>query len=203
MLLSERLKQNVIICIVISVIGVSLVVEPATTNDAKWWAYAAAICGSALIGLSCVALKELRTVSFHTVVNVYQGTCLVMALSCGVYPEFQALVQDKNSLLYLLPVGIFAYVAEVCITCGFALAEGGASQVSVLKFTAPLFSALWGFLILGEVFTVKLSIGAALILAASIATLLNQHRSKPPVPETEKGFMADAKNNPVAYEACV
>lgn len=161
-------------------VGLVVIVEPwqAVGLRASPWAYVASFAASILAGLVYTALRELRSVSYHVVLNVFQGTCLILSLVVGIalaklpFPPLQS-----PAWRYLAAVGATAYAAEVCITCGFGRAGRAIGQVSVLKYLSPILSIVWAVLFLGEKLRTADIVGALLIFTSSGTVMFMKHTS--------------------------
>merc|ERR1712039_629604 len=81
---------------------------------------------------------------------------------------------------YLIGVASFSYAAEVCMTCGYALAGSSIGQVSVLEFLSPIFSIAWGALFLSESIASLDMAGAFLVIGSSMIIVYTAAGSQVP-----------------------
>lgn len=176
MLLGDPVQVPVIVCMCVCFLGLALIVQPwGYHHGAPLWAYAAAVSAAALGGLVYVALRKLKNLSYHFVLNVFMLGCLIGCTCVGpMLGEFPIPPFSSGAWPYLLGVGFAAYAAEVCITIGFARTTSEiVGQVSVLKFSSPIFSAVWGAVFLHSFPGAIELIGMLLVLvAASVVVLL-------------------------------
>uniref|UniRef100_A0A7S4QJA8 EamA domain-containing protein n=1 Tax=Alexandrium monilatum TaxID=311494 RepID=A0A7S4QJA8_9DINO len=181
-LLRQRVRAAVVCLIAVSFSGLALEVRPWAMSDeggAPLWAYIAALVAAALAGLVYVSLRALAGTSYITVMNTFLTTCLVLSVAVALpLDEYHLPGAEPKVWTYLVAVGAFAYAAEVFVTCGYQRAGEGTGQVSVLKFLSPVFSMLWGCLLLGEDIDWMDLAGAALILGSSAAIVLVQAKGK-------------------------
>lgn len=181
-LLREPVKAAVVALQMVSFGGLTVVVRPWTLGQdgsAPIWAYVAAVIATSLAGLVYVSLRALAGTSYLTVMNTFLTTCLVFSVSVALpLGEFNLPGADQPQVWgYLVAVGVFAYMAEVFVTCGYQRAGAGTGQVSVLKFLSPVFSMLWACLFLGEEIEWTDMAGAVLILGSSATIVLLQAKS--------------------------
>jgi len=125
------------------------------------------------IGLIYVALRQLKPVHYRIVINTYMSIMIVLALIAGcALGSLRIPLRDPEVLLTLFCSGIFDYLAEVCMTCGFAVAQEASGQVAVLKFLAPALAQVWGALFLNEQLTVLHVFGVVIVIAFAVTGLL-------------------------------
>jgi len=169
-LFREPVALSVVVCLGLCFAGVLLIVRPWNHSDpdTPFWAYVLSLASAMFAGLVYLSLRELKGVSYHAVLNWFQGSNLVLAVVVG------ALLHDlyfppagSGAWVYLVAVAVTAYAAEVCITVGYAFAGTSIGQVSVLKFLSPIFSLMWGILFLGSGLQGAQIAGSCLVFAAS------------------------------------
>eukprot|EP00928_Gymnodinium_smaydae_P020285 TRINITY_DN17848_c0_g1_i1.p1 TRINITY_DN17848_c0_g1~~TRINITY_DN17848_c0_g1_i1.p1 ORF type:complete len:393 (-),score=51.57 TRINITY_DN17848_c0_g1_i1:66-1175(-) len=191
-LLRQPVRLSVFLCLTASMCGLVLIVQPWMQGDgaAPLSAYFAALVSSIMAALAYVALSQLGEVSCHTVLNVFQGSCLVFAVVVGVtFQLFPVPSFGSPACWFLIVCGVSSYVAEVCITIGYACAGSSIGEISVLKLLNPLFSLLWGITFLNERVNSFEIVGSLVILIASAAILRLQS-----APSTPKELQEDDMN---------
>jgi len=194
LLIGEPIRPLVVACLGACFGGLLLMVRPWSHQHAgPLWAYALSLVSAIFAGLGYVSLRQLKGVSYHVVMNVFLLVCLVMSIFTGAALG-QLAVPPLNSpaWAYIVGVGLSAYVAEVCITVGFARGRKSLGRLSVLKFLSPIFSSIWGVIFLGELPGAAQLGGAAIVLAAS-AVIVYQRTSAPQ--DEKKGRSRDETEN--------
>jgi drug/metabolite transporter (DMT)-like permease len=181
----ERIRCGVILCMLMCVGGLSLIVEPWNFDkgaDPK--GYLICFGCPVLIGLVYVALRQLKPVHHRIVINSYMSTEITLALIVGyALNQLQIPIHDPTVVTSLVLAGFFHYLAEICMTTGFAAAAEYTSQVAVLKFLAPIFAQVWGALFLEERPTLLHVTGVAVVIFSAATGLIMRST----IPES-KGF---------------
>ena len=183
LLVGEPIRLPVVACLLVAFAGLVITIHPWEIRDLESpiWAYATALLAAVGAGLVYVALGQLTRVSYEVVMYLFLSTCLVLSIVVGLFlGALEAPPTSWPTLGYLLGVGVFAYAAEVCVTCGFARARGNLGRVSVLKFLTPIFSTIWGLTFLHGHLTLPGVLGGCLILISSTTIVFF---TTPTVPE--------------------
>lgn len=179
-LLREKIRLPVAVCLLVCFGGLSLIVQPWKQNaDHPLWAYAAAMTASLLAGLVYVALKEMKHVRYHFILNGFMFVGLTLSIAVGfALRSFEIPEWGSRGWGFLIGAGCCAYAAEVCVTLGFARTTPETlGQVAVLKFLAPIFSTTWGIFCFSTPLPPLQIAGMVLVLTASCGIMLL--RSKP------------------------
>lgn len=173
-LLCERIRVSVILCMLMCLAGLSLIVQPWNFRQgSEFHSYLTCMGCPLTIGLIYVALRQLKPVHYRIVINTYMSIMIVLALIAGcALGSLRIPLRDPEVLLTLFCSGIFDYLAEVCMTCGFAVAQEASGQVAVLKFLAPALAQVWGALFLNEQLTVLHVFGVVIVIAFAVTGLL-------------------------------
>eukprot|EP00930_Biecheleria_cincta_P033560 TRINITY_DN23251_c0_g1_i1.p1 TRINITY_DN23251_c0_g1~~TRINITY_DN23251_c0_g1_i1.p1 ORF type:complete len:338 (+),score=53.76 TRINITY_DN23251_c0_g1_i1:48-1061(+) len=175
LLVGERIRLPVVACLIVAFAGLVITIHPWETADveAPVWAYATSILAAVGAGLVYVSLGQLKQISYEVVMYVFLSTCLVLSIVVGLLlGVLEVPPMGWSKLCYLLGVGVFAYAAEVCVTCGFARARGNLGRVSVLKFLTPIFSTAWDLIFLHGHLHMFGALGGCLILVSSAIIVL-------------------------------
>ncbi|OIP40529.1 MAG: hypothetical protein AUK47_08245 [Deltaproteobacteria bacterium CG2_30_63_29] len=173
-LLGERVGTTLLLCIVLAGIGATLVVAPdlSTFGGDSLFALAAAV----LAGVAYVMVRELRktdtpeTIVFNFAVFslVFSSPAVFLLDRVPTPVEFAALVGT----------GLFAFGGQILMTYSYRLLE--VAFASVFSYSTVLFSALFGFVALGEQPTLLAALGAALIVGTGV--IVSVAERVPPAP---------------------
>ena len=151
--------------LVISIAGLSILVWDKVSWDIKtWWPILAGLMASLLYGIASNGTKRyLKDVSSMTAAagSLFFSAIFMFILVPFFSPDFSQ-VTPKN-WLYAITLGVlctaFAYVVFFHL-----LSSIGPSRAVSVTFLIPVFSFLWGYLLLGEVVTIRMWIATLVIL---------------------------------------
>mmetsp|Transcript_34081 Transcript_34081/g.73657 ORF Transcript_34081/g.73657 Transcript_34081/m.73657 type:complete len:412 (+) Transcript_34081:265-1500(+) len=170
-LLGEKLRLPVAICMSICFGGLLLIVQPWKHDaSAPLWAYGGAAVTAMISGLVYVSLKELKKVKYHFVINLFVIVCLACSVIVGLALDVLPFppLDNRPAWGYLCGVGVAAYAAEVFVTMGFAKATPtNLGEVSTMKFMSPVFSLVWGFVFLASSPGALQFVGMVLVLTSA------------------------------------
>jgi drug/metabolite transporter (DMT)-like permease len=135
-------------------------------SAATLWAIAAAVIGSALYGFSANYTRE--RLAGVTPLAVAAGGQLVSAAVLAV-PAFLYWPKATPSAGAW---GALAMLAAACTALAYVLffkliGNVGATRATTVSYLIPGFGVAWGALFLGEVFTLDMALGCAVILAGT------------------------------------
>lgn len=173
-LLGERVGGTLVVCIVLAGTGATLIVAPDFTTFGADSLFAMA--SAVLAGISYVMVRELRrTDTPETIVFNFALFSLVFASPALFLLER---VPTPLELAALLGTGLFAFSGQILMTYAFRVLE--VAFASVFSYSTVLFSALVGFLALGETPTLTAALGAVFIIAAGVAVSLARKTAPAP-----------------------
>jgi len=166
--LGERVHRATLICIALSLIGLTLVVHPNWLVDAQRQNLPPLTVGIALLGalgsgVAYVIVRKLAATEDSSVIILYFPlVCLPATIVLG----WQSFTMPTGSdWLYVLGVGVFTQVGQWGLTKGMALHNAGV--VSAFSYVQVPFAMALGYLWFNESINFWVISGACLILLAA------------------------------------
>ncbi|GGH49444.1 membrane protein [Comamonas phosphati] len=150
--------------------GVLLVLRPASAPASEWFAALGGLFGSmfaAMAYMQVTTLSRMGEPESRVVFYFSLGSAIAGGLAMGVtgvspFPGWSA--------LWLLPVGILAAVAQVCMTKAYASAGSRSNTLVVanLQYSGIVFAALLSLVLFGESIPMIGWAGIALIVCSGV-----------------------------------
>ncbi len=157
--------------------GVLLMLQPHGGSEVGLAALAA-LASSLLFGLTIVTVKDLTTDHSTLALVFYTNAFTTVA---GLPFAFLAWKQpDPASLALFLGMGFAGVGAQSCYVR--ALSTGEASLLGTIDYVRLPLAILIGFLLFAEIPDVRMLIGAAVIIAATVYITVRESRLEKPVP---------------------
>ncbi|MBL3704803.1 EamA family transporter [Sulfitobacter sp. BDSS02] len=159
--------------IFIGFLGVLLVVRPGMEGFN-------ALSLFAVIGVIGLALRDISTRGVHGQVSTYQLSFLAFltliptSLILGFVTQDMPVVPDK--MLWALIVGSIVFAALSYYAIVAAMRIGEVSFVTPFRYSRMLFALLVGFLVFGERPDALMLLGATIIVASGIYTVLRERK---------------------------
>jgi len=170
--LKEVIQRSTITCIIISLLGLFIIIQPNLQLDSgvqyPWISIGAAILGAFGSAVAYIIIKKLTKTDDSSVIIFYfpmvaLPISLIMLGSDFVVPSLAA-----TGLLIL--VGIFTQVGQVGLTK--ALNSADASKATAYSYVQVLFSVFIGWVYFSEVPILTTIIGGSLILLGALINVL-------------------------------
>jgi drug/metabolite transporter (DMT)-like permease len=162
--LSERLRRQTLIALLIGFIGVILVLNP----DGEFNRVALiGLLGGALAALAKVSLRRLGRSEPSVRVVFYFALLSSMISAIPMFWHWQTPNAAQWGLFAL--VGLMGTLGQLFLTRGYAIAS--AAAVSPFTYTSVLFGASYGYLFWGETISFQFTLGALLIGLAGVLAL--------------------------------
>ena len=154
--------------LVIAMVGVYLVVDPALKGVGL--GEALGLGSATAAGAAVLCIKKLRhTDGELVIVAAFSGIGLMLALpALGLFATpagLRAWSQPRN-ILMLLGVGGLSFLGHVYFTRGYR--HTSLQLGTILSLSVPVVASLLGWLVLGELMTLKFLLGAGLIGVACV-----------------------------------
>ena len=160
-------------------IGVLLVLRPSSAPASEWIPAMGGLFGGMFAAmaymqvttLSRLGEPETRVVFYFSLGSAIAGGITMLFTGLSPFPGWSA--------LWLLPVGVLAAVAQVCMTKAYASAETKRNTLVVanLQYSGIVFAALLSLMLFGESIPLIGWAGIALIVASGAAATALRSRS--------------------------
>jgi drug/metabolite transporter (DMT)-like permease len=174
LLLKEGIRLSTVICILLSIAGLIIMVEPGTLADASpalpWFNVSIALAGA--FG-SAIAYVLVRRLSPHEDASVIIFYFPVIALPLSVALLGNDFVMPSGeSLVLLLLVGIFTQVGQLGLT--HAMRWETAGNAAAYSYVQVIFAVALGWAVFGEVPSLWTWVGGVLIVSGALVNLFRR-----------------------------
>ncbi len=160
--LSEKVGFFRWLAVIVGFIGIVIISEPGLSALNIYYIFPFIF----VLGLSYVAIsiRQLSSTEPVWLISLYFSVAITLA---GLFTiPYGWLMPNLKDLILLSFVGIFGGVANLWLSQSYKFAE--VSLVTPLKYLALVFAIIFGYLIWGEIPTIKTLIGATLVIVSSI-----------------------------------
>ena len=160
--LSEKVGIFRWLAVVIGFLGILVITEPGITELNIYYIFPIIFC----LGLSYVAItiRQLSSTEPVWLISFYFSLSITL-LSLFTIPQGWVMPSFNHFILLSL-VGIFGGVANLWLSQSYKYSE--VSLVTPLKYLALVFAIFFGYLIWGEVPTIKTLMGAFLVIISTL-----------------------------------
>ena len=161
-LLSEKVGIFRWLAVVIGFIGILIITEPGISQLNIYYIFPIIFC----LGLSYVAItiRQLSTSEPVWLISFYFSLSITL-LSLLTIPQGWVMPSFNHFILLSL-IGIFGGVANLWLSQSYKYSE--VSLVTPLKYLALVFAIIFGYLIWGEIPTIKTLAGAFLVIISTL-----------------------------------
>ena len=161
-LLSEKVGIFRWLAVVIGFIGILIITEPGISQLNIYYIFPIIFC----LGLSYVAItiRQLSTSEPVWLISFYFSLSITL-LSLLTIPQGWVM-PNFNHFILLSLIGIFGGVANLWLSQSYKYSE--VSLVTPLKYLALVFAIIFGYLIWGEIPTIKTLAGAFLVIISTL-----------------------------------
>lgn len=167
--LKEKIKRKQWLAVFLSLLGASLVIKPQFS-----FSILPALCGllsSFFAASAYTTIRQLRhTDSSETIVfyfTLFSTITMIPFMALGHF-----VVPDLSQLVGLFFLGLFATIAQFCMTYAYRYAPAG--ELAIYNYTNIIFAALLGLIIWGEMPDLLSIIGGSMIIIAGLVNYLNK-----------------------------
>ena len=171
LLLKEGIGLRVVTAVAIGWAGITLVVQPEwiSANPVKLplTSVSIALAGALLTALAYICVRELSKKE-HSLVIVHYFPLVSLPITIPLFLN-QGVLPVGVDWLWLIGVGIFTQLGQVCITEGLRILP--AAEASSINYVQVLFAALWGIIFFAERLDKWTLIGALLIFGSTLISL--------------------------------
>ena len=109
----------------------------------------------------------------HTAAIVFYFSLTAAGLSLLTLP-FGWVVPDTQTILLLVGIGLIGGVAQILITSSYRF--GGASMLAPYDYSSMIFALIIGYVWFGELPTIVMLVGAALVITGGVVVLLRERQ---------------------------
>lgn len=182
----QPLNPALLLTVTVGFVGVVLLLQPSFTNQQSLPALIGLGSGilSALAYMQVVALSragepEVRTVFYLGVGCTIGGAAAMLAAGMSPWPGWVAAA-------WLVPVGFFAMLGQLCMTRAYATATNARSTLVVanLQYSGIIFATLYSLLVFHDPLGLSSWLGMALVVGTGIAATVLRSRSVKLPPKT-------------------
>lgn len=176
-ILGERIRLIRISAVALGLLGVLIMLWPRLTGNGNLQdgATLGALCIlGATIARAFVQIHIRQLVATdHTAAIVFYFSAIASLLS-GLTFLFGWVMPTTEQLVILISAGLVGGVAQILVTSSYRF--GPASMLAPYDYTSMLFAVLIGFVWFGELPTLVILAGAALVIAGNIVVVLREHQ---------------------------
>jgi len=160
--LSEKVRYFRWLAVLVGFIGILIISEPGLSSLNIYYIFPVIF----VLGMSYVAISIRQLSSTEPVWLISLFFSAAITVAGLVTLPFGWLMPDLMDLILLSMIGFFGGVANLWLSQSYKLSE--VSLVTPLKYLALVFAIVFGFLIWGEIPSVKTLFGALLVITSSI-----------------------------------
>ncbi len=170
--LKENVKPFQLYSILAAFLGTLFIIKPSFTLDVV--PYAAGILSAVFAGGAYTVLRALGDRERYYTVVFYFSTFTTVILLPFVVLTYAPMSMQQT--VYLLLAGVFATVGQFGITLAYKFAP--AKEISVFNYSTVIFSAILGFVLLGQIPDLYSFIGYIIIFGASFYMFMRNRRGE-------------------------
>jgi drug/metabolite transporter (DMT)-like permease len=176
--LKEHVHVSTIICIVLSILGLVIMVQPGLIFgqgvELPWFSVLVALTGALGSAVAYVLVRKLSQSEDSSVIIFYFP---LIALPVAILMPGESFVMpDSQALILLLLVGIFTQVGQVGLTK--AMQTEVAGKATAYSYVQVIFSVLLGWLLFAEIPGLWTWAGGSLIMAGALINTLWKHQTR-------------------------
>jgi drug/metabolite transporter (DMT)-like permease len=179
--LKEGIQRSALVCIVLSLTGLLIMVQPAflfgaftgTYEPLPFLGVASALLGALGSGTAYVVVRRLSETEDASVI-IFYFPFIALPVSCLLLWDDFVLPTGISWLLLLL-VGLFTQVAQYGLTK--AMQSEHAGKASAYSYVQVIFSAFLGWMVFNEIPTIGTVFGAVFITGGALINVLHQKKN--------------------------
>ncbi len=181
------LQGSLVATIIVGFVGVIMMLRP-NINENQAFAgmlglmsgMAAAFAYMQVVALSRIGEPETRTVFYFATGSTIAGASAMLVTGLSPWAGWHT--------LWILPIGVLASIAQLCLTKAYALAVTSRETLVVanLQYSGIIFGAIFGVVFFSEQIPVSGWLGMSLIIGSGIAATMLRARSAPDAPSEER-----------------
>ncbi len=181
------LQGSLVATIIVGFAGVVLMLRPNFNQDQAFAGMLGLMSGMAaafaymqVVALSRIGEPETRTVFYFATGSALAGGVATLVTGISPWSGWQT--------LWLLPIGVTASIAQLCLTKAYAQAKNSRETLVVanLQYSGIIFGAISGMVFFGDRIPFYGWVGMFLIIASGIAATILRSRNAPDAPSEER-----------------
>ena len=156
--LGEKIGYRRVIAIIVGFIGVVIILKPDVNLFSNYSVLP--LLASIFLSMAVIILKKILLTN-NNILSVWTFTLFATLFSLFFFNE-DWIWPNNFDLVLLIASGILGFVAQLCLSKSFQLAD--ASVLAPLDFTSVIWAFLIGYIIFGEFLSREVLLGGPLIL---------------------------------------
>ena len=156
--LGEKIGYRRVIAIIVGFIGVVIILKPDVNLFSNYSVLP--LLASIFLSMAVIILKKILLTN-NNILSVWTFTLFATLFSLFFFIE-DWIWPNNFDLVLLIASGILGFVAQLCLSKSFQLAD--ASVLAPLDFTSVIWAFLIGYIIFGEFLSREVLLGGPLIL---------------------------------------
>ncbi len=156
--LGEKIGYRRVIAIIVGFIGVVIILKPGVYLFSNYSVLP--LLASIFLSMAVIILKKILLTN-NNILSVWTFTLFATLFSLFFFNE-DWIWPNNFDLVLLIASGILGFVAQLCLSKSFQLAD--ASVLAPLDFTSVIWAFLIGYIIFGEFLSREVLLGGPLIL---------------------------------------
>jgi drug/metabolite transporter (DMT)-like permease len=174
LLLKEVIQVSTVICILLSIGGLIVMVEPGaftgTSPALPWFNVSIALAGAFGSAVAYVLVRRLSQIEDASVI-IFYFPLIALPLSVILLGD-QFVMPGAGSIVLLLLVGVFTQIGQLGLT--HAMRSETAGKAAAYSYVQVIFAVLLGWAVFGEIPSLWTWIGGALIVAGALLNLVRR-----------------------------
>ena len=158
--LGEKIGYRRIIAIFIGFLGVLIILKPSTELFSNYSVLP--LIASLFLSMAVIVLKKILLTN-NNILSVWVFTVLCTILSLFFYDE-NWVWPNNLDLSFMIASGILGFIAQICLTKSFQLAD--ASILAPIDFSSVIWSFSLGYIFFGELISSDVLIGGLVIITS-------------------------------------
>ena len=158
--LGEKIGYRRIIAIFIGFLGVLIILKPSTELFSNYSVLP--LIASLFLSMAVIVLKKILLTN-NNILSVWVFTVLCTILSLFFYDE-NWVWPNNLDLSFMIASGILGFIAQICLTKSFQLAD--ASILAPIDFSSVIWSFSLGYIFFGELISSDVLIGGLIIITS-------------------------------------
>lgn len=158
--LGEKIGYRRIIAILIGFIGVLIILKPSTELFSNYSVLP--LIASLFLSMAVIVLKKILLTN-NNILSVWVFTILCTIISLFFYND-NWVWPNNLDLSFMIASGILGFIAQICLTKSFQLAD--ASILAPIDFTSVIWSFSLGYIFFGELISSDVLIGGIIIISS-------------------------------------